>query len=241
MIAAALGGKAAFARSVRRCRPASPSCETPARPARSARRLAAYHTIRLCQTPSTNTPCAMFFSSAAILQEGAASDQGAHDVVDAPAPDYALPNGAQPSRRVGNRQERRSKGTRRTMKAAIIEQFGGPEVLQYGDLPDPVAGAGRGRRRRRRGERQRRRLESARRRIWRRRSFRWCSAAIFPAWSPRSAPASRSQGRRCGVRRARSRPRGRLCREDRDQGGDHRQEAGRRFRMSTPRRWRSPA
>jgi len=28
------------------------------------------------------------------------------------------------------------------MKAAYIEQFGGPEVLQYGDLPDPVAGPG---------------------------------------------------------------------------------------------------
>ena len=28
------------------------------------------------------------------------------------------------------------------MKAAYIERFGGPEVLQYGDLPDPVAGAG---------------------------------------------------------------------------------------------------
>jgi NADPH:quinone reductase-like Zn-dependent oxidoreductase len=28
------------------------------------------------------------------------------------------------------------------MKAAHIEQFGGPEVLQYGDLPDPVAAAG---------------------------------------------------------------------------------------------------
>lgn len=27
------------------------------------------------------------------------------------------------------------------MKAAYIEQFGGPEVLQYGDVPDPVAGA----------------------------------------------------------------------------------------------------
>ena len=48
------------------------------------------------------------------------------------------------------------------MKAAYIEQFGGPEVLQYGDLPDPVAGAGPGRRRRRGGERQRRRLEGAR-------------------------------------------------------------------------------
>jgi NADPH:quinone reductase-like Zn-dependent oxidoreductase len=29
-----------------------------------------------------------------------------------------------------------------SMKAAYIEQFGGPEVLQYGDLPDPVAAAG---------------------------------------------------------------------------------------------------
>ena len=28
------------------------------------------------------------------------------------------------------------------MKAAYIEQLGGPEVLQYGDLPDPSAGAG---------------------------------------------------------------------------------------------------
>ena len=28
------------------------------------------------------------------------------------------------------------------MKAAFIEKFGGPEVLQYGDLPDPVAGPG---------------------------------------------------------------------------------------------------
>jgi NADPH:quinone reductase-like Zn-dependent oxidoreductase len=28
------------------------------------------------------------------------------------------------------------------MKAAYIEKFGGPEVLQYGDLPDPVPGPG---------------------------------------------------------------------------------------------------
>ena len=28
------------------------------------------------------------------------------------------------------------------MKAAYIEKFGGPEVLTYGDLPDPMAGAG---------------------------------------------------------------------------------------------------
>src|SRR5258708_13658773 len=28
------------------------------------------------------------------------------------------------------------------MKAAYIEKFGGPEVLTYGDLPDPAAGPG---------------------------------------------------------------------------------------------------
>jgi len=28
------------------------------------------------------------------------------------------------------------------MKAAYLEQFGGPEVLKYGDLPDPAAGSG---------------------------------------------------------------------------------------------------
>ena len=28
------------------------------------------------------------------------------------------------------------------MKAAFIERFGGPDVFQYGDLPDPVAGSG---------------------------------------------------------------------------------------------------
>src|SRR5262249_39417892 len=28
------------------------------------------------------------------------------------------------------------------MKAAFIERFGGPEVFQYGDLPDPVANPG---------------------------------------------------------------------------------------------------
>lgn len=28
------------------------------------------------------------------------------------------------------------------MKAAFIDHYGGPEVLQYGDLPDPVAAPG---------------------------------------------------------------------------------------------------
>src|SRR5215207_10930314 len=31
---------------------------------------------------------------------------------------------------------------RHTMKAVYIEQFGGPEVLKFGDLPDPSAGPG---------------------------------------------------------------------------------------------------
>ena len=28
------------------------------------------------------------------------------------------------------------------MKAVFIEQFGGPDVLRYGDLPDPTPGQG---------------------------------------------------------------------------------------------------
>src|SRR4051812_43878040 len=41
-------------------------------------------------------------------------------------------------------QERalRSTKTRNAMKAAFIERHGGPEVLKYGDMPDPVAASG---------------------------------------------------------------------------------------------------
>src|SRR5271165_4639170 len=39
----------------------------------------------------------------------------------------------------GNHPEPRG---RNTMKAVFIERFGGPDVLQHGDLPDPVAGPG---------------------------------------------------------------------------------------------------
>ena len=28
------------------------------------------------------------------------------------------------------------------MKAAFIERYGGPEVFQYGDFPDPIVGPG---------------------------------------------------------------------------------------------------
>jgi NADPH:quinone reductase-like Zn-dependent oxidoreductase len=42
----------------------------------------------------------------------------------------------------GNQRIRSDARGRNTMKAAFIERYGGPEVLQYGDLPDPVAGPG---------------------------------------------------------------------------------------------------
>jgi hypothetical protein len=31
---------------------------------------------------------------------------------------------------------------RRRMKAVFIRRYGGPEVLEYGEFPDPVVGAG---------------------------------------------------------------------------------------------------
>ena len=126
------------------------------------------------------------------------------------------------------------------MKAAFIEQFGGPEVLKYGDLPDPVAGAGRGRRRYSSGERQRRRLESAQPANIRKPRFPWCWAAIFPAWSPRLARASMiwRSAMRCSAsskpaaraptpKSLRSRPR-----------SSPRSPTG--CRTSTPPPWRSP-
>ena len=77
------------------------------------------------------------------------------------------------------------------MKAAFIEQHGGPEVLQYGDLAGSGAGAGRGGGRYGRRQRQRRRLEGARRRIQAIEHFPTSWGAIFPAWSAPSAKASR--------------------------------------------------
>src|SRR5438309_782492 len=43
-------------------------------------------------------------------------------------------------RRIGHQQLQHRRG--KQVKAAFIEQYGGPEVLNYGDLPDPVAGPG---------------------------------------------------------------------------------------------------
>lgn len=42
----------------------------------------------------------------------------------------------------GNNATTPDGGGKNPMKAAFIEQYGGPEVLKYGDLPDPVAGPG---------------------------------------------------------------------------------------------------
>jgi NADPH:quinone reductase-like Zn-dependent oxidoreductase len=42
----------------------------------------------------------------------------------------------------GNNATAPNRGGKNPMKAAFIEQYGGPEVLKYGDLPDPVAGPG---------------------------------------------------------------------------------------------------
>ena len=52
------------------------------------------------------------------------------------------------------------------MKAAFIKRYGGPDVLKYGDLPDPVAAPVESGHRCGRGQRQCRGLESARRPIF---------------------------------------------------------------------------
>ena len=127
------------------------------------------------------------------------------------------------------------------MKAVFIDRFGGPEVLTYGDLPDPVAGPGQVV------------VDVAAASVngadWRVRAGQYAEAK-FPLVLGRdfsgtvSAAARRRhdlESRRRRLRRARSRPRGRLCREARDHRGDHRQKARRAFTTSTRPRWRSPA
>ena len=42
----------------------------------------------------------------------------------------------------GTIEYRRWKERGGQMKAAFIEQYGGPDVFQYGEFPDPVAGSG---------------------------------------------------------------------------------------------------
>ena len=79
---------------------------------------------------------------------------------------------------------------RRTMKAAYIEKFGGPEVLTYGDLPDPVAGPGQVV-----VDTVAASVNGADPKVapanTSRPPFRWCRGAISRAWSVRWAPACR--------------------------------------------------
>ena len=128
------------------------------------------------------------------------------------------------------------------MKAAYFEQFGGPDVLKYGDLPDPVAAP---------GEVRRRCLAaSVNAADWKFRAGQYPNSAksnsrrfpdaIFPAWSARSATASTisKSATRCSAcsmpaakapiaKRSRSRPRSSP-------------RSPTRCRTSTPPPWRSP-
>ena len=111
------------------------------------------------------------------------------------------------------------------MKAVYIEKFGGPEVLQYGDMPDPVAGPG----------------EvvvdvvaaSVNAADWKVRAGEY-SQATFPLILGRDfsgtvaatgARCRRSENRRRGVWRLRRRQGGRLCRKGCDQVRHYRQKA----------------
>ena len=117
------------------------------------------------------------------------------------------------------------------MKAAYIHKFGGPEVLQVGrsarsdrrgrvrswsTSPPPASTAPTGR------------CAPAN---TGRRSFPLILGRDFSgAVSALGAGVTDLQGRRRGVRRARGRARGRLCREDRDRRGDRRARSRRRCR-----------
>src|SRR6516225_5594805 len=99
------------------------------------------------------------------------------------------------------------------MKAVFIDRHGGPEVLKYGELPDPVPNPG----------------EivadvhaaSVNAADWK---VRMCWVATSQAWSARLARASQSSARGCGICRVRCRSRGCVRREDRYQGRHRRQE-----------------
>ena len=114
---------------------------------------------------------------------------------------------------------------RNRMKAAYLEQTGGPEVLKYGDLPDPKAGPG----------------DvvvdivaaSVNGADWKVRRGEYGRAEISLRAGPRflrhrqraGRGRHRFQGRRCGVRRAAAGAGGHLRREDRDQGRGRREKA----------------
>jgi NADPH:quinone reductase-like Zn-dependent oxidoreductase len=105
------------------------------------------------------------------------------------------------------------------MKAAYIDRFGGPEVLQCGDLPDPSAAAGQVV------------VDVAEASVngadWRVRAGQY-GQATFPLVLGRDLSGSvAALGAGVGDRRARSRARRRLRREACDQRGDHRKKPDR--------------
>ena len=73
------------------------------------------------------------------------------DLLDVPSSEMVQPAPDCQRHRTGRREPRYyavvagaflNDEARITMKAVYFEQFGGPDVLQYGDLPDPVAAPG---------------------------------------------------------------------------------------------------
>ena len=110
------------------------------------------------------------------------------------------------------------------MKACFFRRYGGPEVLEYGDLPDPVPAAGES-------------LvdihaASVNAADWKMRAGQYGAATEFPHVPGRDfsgvvplATARRLQARRRRIRRVRSAARGRLRRENRHPGGHRRAQA----------------
>ena len=127
------------------------------------------------------------------------------------------------------------------MKAVFIERHGGPEELKYGDLADPVAKPG----------------EvvvdihaaSVNGADWKVRAGESYPQTRFPYVLGRDfsgVVAAVGEGVSdlrvgdAGVCRVRRGPGGRLCGEDRHQGGDRRQEAGEPVARRCGGAWRSP-
>ena len=114
------------------------------------------------------------------------------------------------------------------MKAVLLTGHGGPEMLRLGEAPDPVAGPGEVV-----VDIHAASVNAADYKV--RLGSGGYSKLKFPhilgrdfsgVVSALGAGVTDLQGRRRGVRGHRPGHRGRLCREDRDQGRDHRQEAG---------------
>ena len=128
------------------------------------------------------------------------------------------------------------------MKAAYIERHGGPDVLKYGDMPDPVAAPGQVV------------VDIAAASVngadWKVRDGKSGQLSRFPYILGRDfsgVVSAVGEGvtdlarRRRGIRGLRRRAGRRLCREDRDQGRHRREENGCACRMSMPRPLHWPA